>query len=223
MDANQGQWDKVDAYVGERLGLDDEALVGALQRTREGGLPDIQVSAAQGRLLTVLAMAVGAEMVLEIGTLGGYSTICLARGVREGGRVVTLELEMKHAEVARENVDAAGVGDRVEIRVGAALDTLAMMKAEEAGPFDMAFIDADKANIPAYVDRAVGMMRQGGLIVVDNVVREGALVDGGSDDPSTVGVRALRDMLAKDARLVATTIQTVGAKGWDGLTVAVVR
>jgi predicted O-methyltransferase YrrM len=216
-------WRDVDAYLAGKLLGDDPALDAALRANAESGLPAIDVSPVQGKLLHLLARAAGARRVLEIGTLGGYSTIWLARALPEGGRVVTLELDPHHAAVARANLDRAGIGEKVEIRVGPALETLDALQAEQSAPFDLVFIDADKQNNAAYVEAAIGLARPGALIIVDNVVREGAVLDAGSGDPKVQGTRRLFDLLANEPRLDATAIQTVGVKKWDGLVVALVR
>jgi predicted O-methyltransferase YrrM len=216
-------WRDVDLYLAGKLLSDDPALDAALRANAEGGLPAIDVSPVQGKLLHLLARAAGARHILEIGTLGGYSTIWLARAVPDGGRVVTLEIDPHHARVARANLDRAGVGAKVEIRVGPALETLAALTAAGEAPFDLVFIDADKQNNANYVRAAIGLARPGTLIIVDNVVREGRVLEAGSDDPMVQGTRRLFDMLADEARLDATAIQTVGVKKWDGLVVALVR
>ncbi len=216
-------WIEVDQYIVDTLGLHDE-LLGEVQATCDAaGLPAIAVSATQGKFLEMLATMMGARRILEIGTLGGYSTIWLARGMSERGRVFTLELDAKHAEVAALNFERAGFSDRIDLRVGAALDVLPVLEAESTGPFDLTFIDADKANIPAYFEYAVRMSRPGALIITDNVVREGAVIDAASTDPSVVGVRRLNEMMASDPRVTSTVIQTVGSKGYDGFAVALVR
>jgi predicted O-methyltransferase YrrM len=186
-------------------------------------MPPIAVSAAQGKMLALLAGMIGARNILEIGTLGGYSTIWMARALPPGGRLVSLEVDPRHAEVARKNIAAAGLDHVAEVRVGPALDTLPVLEKEGAGPFDLSFVDADKVNIPAYFDWCVKLSRPGALVVVDNVVRNGAVIDAGSDDPAVKGVRELNEVLASDSRVSATTIQTVGAKGYDGFTLAVLR
>lgn len=214
-------WASVDDYVVEKLLGNDDTLSAALNANTAGGLPEIDVSAAQGKLLHLLARMSGARRVLEIGTLGGYSTIWLARALPEDGEVVTLELDPGYAEVARANLVRAGVAGRVDIRVGRAADTLAAM-ADEA-PFDLAFIDADKQSNAAYVCEAIRLARPGATIIVDNVIRDGRVVDAASDDPAIIGTRALFDQLAGDQRIDATAIQTVGAKGWDGFVLAVVK
>jgi predicted O-methyltransferase YrrM len=211
-------WEQVDEYVSERLVEADPALVAALADSAAAGLPPIAVSPPQGKFLRLLARIHGARSVLEIGTLGGYSTIWLAGALPPDGRVVTLEVNPAHAEVARKNLARAGLDDRVEIRVGAALETLPTL----TGPFDLAFIDADKKNNPDYVRWALRLVRPGGVIVVDNVVRHGALVDPADTSPDVVGTRATYDLLAAEPRLDATAIQTVGAKGYDGFAIAVV-
>jgi len=208
-------WSDVDAYVVEHL-VADESSVATLESNAAAGLPAIDVSVVQAKFLYLLGKSVRARRVLEIGTLGGFSTLWLARAVGEEGTVITLEFEQHHAEVARANLDVAGVGERVEIRVGAALDSLPVLEAERGEPFDLVFIDADKVNNPAYVDWAVRLGRSGTVIVVDNVVRRGGLADAASTDPSTRAGRELVELLGKDPRLEATVLQTVGAKGWDG-------
>jgi predicted O-methyltransferase YrrM len=210
---------RVDRYLAEALGLDDEPLVAALARNREAGLPPIDVSPAQGKLLMLLAQMMGAKRILEIGTLGGYSTIWLARALPEGGRVVSLEISPHHAEVARANLRHAGLEDRVEVRVGAAAESLAALVAESAGPFDLFFIDADKPSGPHYVDRALELSRSGSVIVVDNVIRRGAVADAESTDPNVRGSREVLAKMGAHPRLSATAIQTVGLKGWDGLAI----
>jgi predicted O-methyltransferase YrrM len=209
----------VDAFLDSTVVGDDQALAAALQASDAAGLPQIAVSAQQGKFLCLLAGAIGARRILEIGTLGGFSTIWLARGAGPQGRVVTLEYEPKHAEVARANLDGAGVADRVEVIVGAALDTLPTLTD---GPFDLIFIDADKPGNPVYFDHAVRLSRPGTTIIVDNVVRDGGVLDPDGDD-AIKGTRALFDKLAADDRVTATALQTVGAKKWDGFVMAVVR
>ncbi len=216
------RWKQVDEYFMERVVKDDAALTKAVERAGEEGLPPIQVSGPQGKLLELLVVMMGAHRVLEIGTLAGYSTIRLARGVGEGGAVVTLELDRHHAGVARENLERAGLSGRVELREGLAIDSLDRMIAEGVEPFDFFFIDADKSSNPAYLERAVGLSRPGSVIVVDNVVREGRILDEGSDSPDVVGTRALFDLLHDHPRLETTAIQMVGSKGYDGFALAVV-
>jgi len=215
-------WTAVDDYIVEKL-LGAEPPQGALEANAAAGLPPIDVSPAQGKFLYLLAKATGSQRILEVGTLGAYSTIWLARALPAGGRLVTLEIDPHHAEVARANLDAAGVGDRVEVRVGAALESLAALAREQVAPFDFVFIDADKEHNADYVRAAIGLARPGALIVVDNVVRDGRVLDERSADPNIRGTRRLFDMLANEPRLEATAIQTVGAKQWDGFIVAVVR
>lgn len=210
-------WAAVDHYIGDKLLGADDALSAALAANAAGGLPDIDVSPAQGKLLHLLVLAAGARRVLEVGTLGGYSTIWLARAVGDGGRVTTLEIDPHHADVARANLAAAGMGERAEVLTGAALDTLARLD----GPFDLIFIDADKENNAAYVREAIRLSRPGTVIVVDNVIREGGVVDTASEDPRIRGTRALFDYVSSEPRLTATAIQTVGVKKWDGFLLAV--
>ncbi len=223
MGIDQETFDAVDEFVVGTVAPDDEALRGAVERSDAAGLPPIQVTPPQGKLLEILARLVGAERVLEFGTLGGYSTIRLARALRPGGRVISLELDPHHAEVARGSLDAAGVGESVEIRVGAALETLPQLESEGAGPFDLVFIDADKQNTPPYFAWSLERTRPGGLIVADNVIRDGGLALEGSGDEIFEAQRRLHEELADEPRVEATTIQTVGAKGYDGFLVARVK
>ncbi len=216
-------WAAVDEYVGGLLAPHDEALEAALAASAAAGLPSIQVSPPQGKLLSILAHSIGAERMLELGTLGGYSTIWLARALPDDGRLISLEADAAYAEVARGNLERAGVAAKVEVRVGAALETLPRLAREEVGPFDLVFIDADKANTPRYFEWALERARPGGLIVADNVVRDGALIDEENEEPAIAEQRALHEMLAGEPRVEATTIQTVGGKGYDGFAIALVR
>lgn len=216
-------WNGVDAYIEQTLALQDGALDAAKRANAEAGLPSIDVTASQGKLLHLLVLATRAKRVLEIGTLGGYSTIWLARALPRGGRVVTLEREPKHAGVARANLKHAGVGKKVEIRVGAAADSLAQLHKEGAKPFDLVFIDADKPSNAVYLDWALKLAKPGTLIVIDNVIREGELANATSTDPAVVGTREMIARMAADPRLVATAVQTVGSKGYDGFAIALVR
>jgi predicted O-methyltransferase YrrM len=220
------RWSEVDRYVEDLLLGPDAALEAALQASAEAGLPAIAVTPAQGKLLHLLARVQGASSILELGTLGGYSTIWLARALQPGGRVLTLELDASYAEVALANIERAGLADLVELRVGPALDTLHGLVAEGAGPFDLIFIDADKQGTPEYFAQALELSRPGSVIVVDNVVRAGALADAASEDPRVVGMRRFHELLAHERsgqRVTATTIQTVGSKGYDGFTLALVN
>jgi predicted O-methyltransferase YrrM len=217
---DQDRWTAVDSYLGHALAPHDDVLDAALRACHDAGLPDIAVSANQGKLLQLLARMIGARRVLEIGTLGGYSAIWLARALPADGRLVTIEADPAHADVARANLDRAGLADRVEIRVGRALDVLPTLDAST--PFDLAFIDADKANNAHYVRWALELGRPGGVIVVDNVVRRGHVVDADSDDPSVRGTREAIELLRDEPRLDATALQTVGVKGYDGLAVALI-
>ncbi|GAA4530423.1 O-methyltransferase [Amycolatopsis samaneae] len=212
-------WSTVDGYLADAMIPADPVLDAALADSRAAGLPSIAVAPNQGKLLNLLARGVRARSILEIGTLGGYSTIWLARALPEGGKLVTCEFEPKHAEVARANLRRAGFGEEVvEIRVGAALDTLPRL----TGPFDFVFIDADKPNLAGYLAEAVRLSRPGTMVVVDNVVRRGTVADPGTTDPAALGVRAMNELISREPRIDATTLQTVGAKGHDGLTVALV-
>ncbi len=219
---DQQTWSAVDDYVSDLLSPHDEALEQAIASAVEAGLPAIQVSPPQGKLLALLARSIGARTALEFGTLGGYSTIWIARALPADGRLVTLEADPTYAEVARASIERAGVGDRVEVRVGPALETLPRLAEEGAGPFDLVFIDADKVNTPEYFAWSLDRTRPGGLIVADNVVRDGALVDEANEDPAIAAQRRFHEMLAAEARVDATTIQTVGGKGYDGFTLALV-
>lgn len=219
---SEKQWEEVERYFADGLGGVDEALRDAVERSRQAGLPDIQVSASEGRFLHVLAHAVGAKRVLEIGTLGGYSAIWLARALAPGGRLTSLEADARHAEVARVNIARAGLSDVVEVRVGRALDTLPGVEADGLAPFDLVFIDADKKHNPDYFAWALKLARPGSLIVVDNVVRDGRVTQENSRDPDVLGVRRLVEMIAREPRVTATAMQTVGSRGYDGMLVAVV-
>jgi predicted O-methyltransferase YrrM len=216
------RWDAVDDYLAGLLVPGDPVLEAALRRGDQAGLPPIQVSPLQGAMLHVLALAVQARRVLEIGTLAGYSTVWLGRAVGAGGRVVTLEVDPHHAEVARATFAEAGLDGVVDLRLGAALETLPAIESEGVGPFDLVFVDADKAPNAEYLEWAVRLGRPGTLIVVDNVIRGGRVLD--ADDPSAdvVGSRRLHERLASHGRLAATVIQTVGSKGWTGFALALV-
>jgi predicted O-methyltransferase YrrM len=213
-------WDTVDEYVSARLSPDDEVLRAALRDSRAAGLPDIGVTAPQGKLLQLLAEIQGARHILEIGTLGGYSTIWLARALPADGRLVSLEYDPKHAEVAGRNLARAGLDEVVEVRVGPALESLPQLADENPPPFDLVFIDADKANNAGYVEWALRLTRAGSVIVVDNVVRGGRVADADTDAPDVRGTRAAIDLIASHPRLSGTAIQTVGTKGYDGFALA---
>jgi len=219
-DADRALWSAVDAFFDEALIGADPVLEATLAATEAAGMPMIAVSPGQGRLLAILCQSIGARRVLELGTLGGYSTIWMARTLPPGGEVVTIEAMPTHAEVARRNIVAAGLADSVDIRIGAGLSVLPLLANEKGSPFDFAFIDADKANIPAYFDWAVRLSRPGALIVVDNVPRGGAVIDPSNSAADVQGVRALRSALADDRRVTATVVQTVGGKGYDGFILA---
>lgn len=216
------QWTAVDRYITELLVPFDPALDAALDASTAAGLPPISVTPNQGKLLQLLARIQGAREILEIGTLGGYSTIWLARALPKSGRLVTLEADSKHAEVARANIERAGLSGIVELRLGSALHTLPELAAESRGPFDLIFIDADKANIPVYFSWSLQLSHRGSVIIVDNVVRDGAVVDAASADPDIQGIRRFNELLAAESRVSATAIQTVGSKGYDGLAIALV-
>ncbi len=215
-------WAKVDGYFGDKLAPSDTALDAALIANRDAGLPSIDVSRLQGKFLELLVRLSGAKRVLEIGTLGGYSTIWLARAVGADGHVVTLEANPDHAKVARSNLEAAGLLDRVDVKVGRALETLPSVERDGGSPFDFIFIDADKPSNPDYLAWALRLSRPGTAIVVDNVVRNGEVVNANTSDSSIQGVRRFTDMVAAEPRLTATALQTVGAKGYDGFALAIV-
>jgi predicted O-methyltransferase YrrM len=217
----QEQWTTVDRYVTDLLAPADEILTATLAASEAGGLPAINVAPNQGKLLQLLAQIQGARTVLEIGTLGGYSTIWLARALPAAGRLISLEYNPAHAEVARANIARAGLDSIAEVRTGAALDILPKLAAEPgAGPFDLVFIDADKQNNARYVEWALRLTRPGSLIIVDNAVRGGAVIDAGSTDPAVVGTREMYELVAREPRLCATAVQTVGTKGYDGFLLA---
>jgi predicted O-methyltransferase YrrM len=219
----QELWTAVDRYIVESLIPRDPVLDEALQANAAGGLPTIDVAPNQGKLLHLLARIQGAKRILEIGTLGGYSTIWLARALPPDGKLLTLEAEAKHAQVARANIEHAGLSSVVELRLGPALESLSQLHAEGAPPFDFIFIDADKQNIPGYLEWSLRFSRPGTVIITDNVVRDGAVIDSQDPDPRVQGVRRFFEMIAADSRIEATTLQTVGSKGYDGFTLAVVK
>ncbi|PVE06420.1 O-methyltransferase [Streptomyces scopuliridis] len=217
---SQEQWNAVDRYFTDQLAPADEALSAALAASDAAGLPAINVAPNQGKLLHLLARIQGARTVLEIGTLGGYSSIWLARALPEDGKLISLEYDPAHAEVARANLAHAGLDRIAEVRTGAALETLPVLAAEDAGPFDLVFIDADKQNNPHYVEWALKLTRPGSVIIVDNVVRNGAVTDADSTDASVQGTRRVIELMAEHPRLSATAVQTVGSKGYDGFALA---
>ena len=218
----QDRWSEVDRYLVELFVPADPALDAAIRTSETAGLPPIHVAPNQGKLLWLLASALRARTILEIGTLGGYSTIWLARALPEGGRLITLESDPRHAEVARGNIARAGLDAVVELRLGRARDTLPHLVAERAGPFDLIFIDADKTGYPEYLDWSLRLSRRGSLIVADNVVRNGAVTDAASADADVRAVRRFNERLAREPRVSATALQTVGSKGHDGLAIALV-
>lgn len=217
------QWSDVDAYFGERLLPKDEALAAALESSRAADLPAISVAPNQGMLLHILAKAVGARRILEVGTLGGYSSIWMAHALPKGGRLITLEIDPKHAEVARANFARAKLAEVIELRLGRAIDLLPKLAAEKGAPFDLVFIDADKPSNADYFECALKLTRPRSLIIVDNVVRSGAVADIGSRDAGVKGVHRLVERMAADKRIATTAIQTVGDKGYDGFTISVVN
>jgi predicted O-methyltransferase YrrM len=215
-------WNSVDHYLSNLCTPPDPALEAALHDSAQAGLPAIQVSPLQGKLLQILAKAVGAQRILEIGTLGGYSAIWLARALPTHGRLVSLEIDPKHAEVARTNVTRAGLASLVEVRLGPASESLAQLASEHVPPFDFVFIDADKPGYTAYLEGALRLAHPGTLIVADNVVRKGAVADPANPDPNVVGIRHFLDRLAAEPKVASTVLQVVGSKGYDGLALAVV-
>jgi predicted O-methyltransferase YrrM len=218
----ENNWAKVDDFISGLFVHPDPVLDAALKASEKAGLPAIEVSPPAGKLLMLLARMVGARRILEIGTLGGYSTIWLARALPADGKLISLEASQKHADVARKNIDRAGLADRVEVRVGKALDGFAKIAANGEGPFDLFFLDADKPNNPAYFEWALKLSRPGSVIVADNVVRYGGVLDAASGDQNVKGVRSFLEMMAREKRVSATAIQTVGVKGHDGFALALV-
>lgn len=214
------QWTRVDRYIDDLFIGPDPALEAALEASQAAGLPPIAVSPAQGKLLYVLAKAVGARRILELGTLGGYSTIWMARALPPDGRVITLEIDEQHAKVARENFARAGVSPVIDLRLGPALTILPSLGGD--APFDLIFIDADKGGYTEYLSWAIKLSRAGTLIIADNVVRDGKITDAASTDANVQGIRRFNEALAKERRVAATEIQTVGAKGYDGFAAIVV-
>ncbi len=217
---SQDQWTAVDRYISDTLVGNDPVLDAALRDSDAAGLPAIHVSQNQGKFLQLLAQGMNARRILEIGTLGGYSTIWLARALPAGGRLISLEFEARHADVARANIARAGLADVVEVRTGRALELLPKILAESTGPFDLIFIDADKLSYPDYFAWALRLSRVGTMIVADNVVRKGGVLDKGSSDPGVMGVRRMNELIASEPRVSATAIQTVGSKGYDGFMIA---
>lgn len=213
---NQKVWEAVDQYLDKMLIPPDPAMKDALADATKAKLPAIQVSSMQGKMLHLMALMTGARKILEIGTLGGYSTIWMARALPEGGRIVTLEADPKHAEVARKNFARAGVESKVELRLGKALDTLPQIAADGIGPFDMFFIDANKSNMPEYFEWSLKLAHKGSVIIADNVVREGAVLDAKSKDADIQGVRRFLEMVGKEKRVSGTVLQTVSTKSYDG-------
>jgi predicted O-methyltransferase YrrM len=219
---SQDQWTAVDRYITDILVRDDASLEAALRRSEEAGLPPIHVAPNQGKFLQLLALSLNARRILEVGTLGGYSTIWLARALPAGGRLVTMEFDSKHAEVARANLDHAGLAGVTEERVGSAVDLLPKLHAEGGSPFDLIFIDANKNGYPEYFAWALKLSRKGTVIIADNVVRKGGVIDSSSTDANVQGVRRMNEIVAGEPRVSATAIQTVGSKGYDGFMMAVV-
>lgn len=218
---NDNRWAQVDNYIVDSLVEQDEALLQTLATNNAAGLPEHDVAPNQGKLLHLFARMINARRILEIGTLGGYSTIWLARALPPGGSLVTLEADERHAGIARKNIASAGLSSQVELRVGAAINSLPELQAED--PFDLIFIDADKPNNPFYLHWALALSRPGTVIIGDNVVRDGAVIDAASKDGRVQGIRRFFDMMANEPRLSATALQTVGSKGWDGFSIAIVN
>ncbi|HEU5345551.1 MAG TPA: O-methyltransferase [Ktedonobacterales bacterium] len=218
----ENQWTAVDRYFDTLFAPPDDALDAALQATRDAGMPLINVAANQGKLLQLLARLVGARRVLEIGTLGGYSAIWMARALPPDGQLISLEVNPAHAEVARANIARAGLSDRIEVRLGSAHESLPQLAEQGAGPFDLVFIDADKTSTPTYLTWALRLTKPGSLIVIDNVVRQGAVADAESDNADVRGIQQALAMLAREPRVSATAFQTVGVKGYDGMAIALV-
>jgi predicted O-methyltransferase YrrM len=219
---SQSTWTEVDNYLTDTLIAKDAALESALAANAAGGLPAIDVSPTQGKFLQLLARMQGAKRILEIGTLGGYSTICLARALPPDGQLITMEFSPKHAAVAKDNIARAGLSRLVEIRIGPAAESLAQLRAENPEPFDMIFIDADKPNNPTYLEWALKFSRKGTLIVVDNVIRDGQIANASNPDPAITGTRTMFEGMGANPRLDATALQTVGSKGYDGFALALV-
>lgn len=219
---NRDMWATIDNLFEQKLLDHDPALDAALENSEKAELPPISVSASHGKMLQLLARIRGASSILELGTLGGYSTIWLARGLSNGGQLVSLEASEKHADVARKNIEHAGLSEKVEIIIGPALDSLPTLVDDDRAPFDLVFIDADKPNNPAYIDWALKLTRPGSVIIVDNVVRGGRIIEPNNDDASVQGTLAVFDLVENEPRLDATAIQTVGAKGYDGMLIALV-
>ena len=219
--SDEKQWTDVDRYITDQLVPSDSALDAALAASAANGLPAINVAPNQGKLLQVLARSINAKRILEVGTLGGYSTIFLARALAPGGKLITLEYEPKHADVARANIERAGLSHLVDIRLGKAIDTLPKLAAEGVGPFDLVFIDADKPGNADYFAWAMKLTHVGSVIIVDNVVRKGAVLDA-AGDANVQGARRLFEAMAKEPRVSSTAVQTVGSKGYDGFAIAVV-
>jgi predicted O-methyltransferase YrrM len=215
-------WEAVDKYFDEMLIPHDSTLDDTLANCASANLPAIQVSSVQGKLLHLLARILGARNILEIGTLGGYSTIWMARALPEGGRIITLEADPKHADVARKNFARAGVANNVELRLGKALDTLPQVAADGRGPFDLFFIDANKSNMPEYFEWSLKLARKGSVIIADNVVREGAVLDAKSKDADIQGIRRFLEMVGKEKRVSGTALQTVSTKNYDGFALVLV-
>jgi len=219
---SEALWGRVDEYIVDKLVQEDASLEAALAANAAAGLPAMDVSAAQGKFLHLMVRITGARRVLELGTLGGYSTIWMAKALPADGQLVTLEYDPGHATVARQNIDAAGVGDKVTIHVGAAVETLPLVAAQSPEPFDFIFIDADKPSNPIYLDWAIKLSRPGTVIILDNVIRDGKVLDPDSTDPRIIGTRAAYDLIGAHPRLQATALQTVGSKGWDGFAIMLV-
>lgn len=223
MDDLEQVWGKVDEYIKDKLMAKDDVLEQTLIKNKQAGLPEIDVSPAQGKLLYLLAKTKGAKRILEIGTLGGYSTIWLARALESDGELMTLEAVSHHAETAQQNIHRAGLAERVTILQGKALDTLSQLKEQDTLPFDLIFIDADKPNNPQYLKWALHFSKKGTVIIADNVVRNGAVLHASDQDERVKGTREFFDLLKQESRIEATAIQTVGEKGYDGFVYGIVK
>jgi caffeoyl-CoA O-methyltransferase len=220
---NHELFGKVDTYISDLVGHEDEVLKATVKSIEDSGIPQISVSANQGKFLQVMARVCGAKKILEIGTLAGYSTIWMARALPQNGKLITLEFDPKHAAVAKKNIHHAGLDSKVEIRVGKAIELLPILVSEKAGPFDMIFIDADKPPYAAYFEWALKLSRSGTLIIADNVIREGKVMETNHQDEMVTGAKRFNDALAANHSVTATIIQTVGAKDHDGMAIAVVN
>lgn len=219
---SQDQWNEIDKYFSDLILKQDNILENTLKTSTDAGLPEIAVAPLHGKFLHLMVKIKGARNILEIGTLGGYSTIWMARALTSGGKLTTLEADPRNADIARQNIEAAGLTDKVDIRIGSALESLLILEQENAGPFDLIFLDADKVNNPNYLQWSLKLSRPGSIIICDNVVRDGEVLQKNSDDENVLGIRQFNELVAANPRLEATALQTVGIKGYDGFMIAVV-